>query len=55
VADVKTFEPSKEASFPTVLWYDETTQPGKTFYYRVKGLNVAGETEYSNTVEVTTK
>lgn len=51
VADVKTFEPSKEASFPTALWHDETAQPGKTFYYRVKGLNVAGETEYSNVLE----
>jgi len=52
VSDVKTFEPSPEASFPTVLWYDESAQPGKSFYYRVKGVNLAGETEYSNVLDI---
>jgi hypothetical protein len=52
IADVKTFEPSKEASEALVLYYDETQQPGKTYYYRIKGVNETGETDYSNLLEI---
>jgi len=48
IADVKTFEPSAEASNPLTLYYDETKVAGKKYYYRLKGVNVAGETAYSN-------
>lgn len=52
IADVKTFEPSAEASNSLTLYYDETKVSGKKYYYRLKGVNVAGETAYSNILTV---
>jgi hypothetical protein len=51
VADAKGLE-ERPDSKPTPLWQDENVDPGTVFYYRVKGLNVAGETDYSNVVRV---
>lgn len=47
LADVVKFEPSPEASEPLVLYVDETAEKGKTYYYRIKGVNAAGESGYS--------
>ena len=47
LADVVKFEPSPEASEPLVLYVDETAEKGKTYFYRIKGVNVAGESGYS--------
>jgi hypothetical protein len=52
LADVKTFEPSAEASNPIILYYDETKVAGKKYCYRLKGVNVAGETAYSNILTI---
>ncbi len=48
IADVAKFEPSAEASEALTLYYDMIKTPGKTYYYRLKGENSAGATEYSN-------
>lgn len=48
VADVTGFEPSAAAAEALVLYYDENRVPGKTYYYRIKGVNEGGETGYSN-------
>lgn len=53
LADVVKFEPSPEASEPLVLYADETAEKGKTYYYRIKGVNVAGESAYSPILKVT--
>ncbi len=53
LADVVKFEPSPEASEPLVLYADETADKGKTYYYRIKGVNVAGESAYSPILKVT--
>jgi mannan endo-1,4-beta-mannosidase len=52
IADVKAFEYTPEASEPLVLYNDATAEPGKTYYYRIKGVNVSGESEYSNILKV---
>lgn len=52
IADVKTFEPSQEASEALVLYHDELRPRDQTCYYRIKGVNVAGATDYSNLVEI---
>jgi len=52
IADVKTFEPSTEASEPLILYYDEIRLSGKTYFYRIKGENIAGSSSYSNILEV---
>lgn len=52
VEDVTTFEPSKEASLPLVLYYDETKEPGKTYYYRIRGANESGFSPYSDILTV---
>ncbi|NJK93902.1 MAG: hypothetical protein HC830_03880 [Bacteroidetes bacterium] len=52
IADVKTFEPSEEASEALILYYDASKIAGKTYYYRIKGANVAGETGYSNILTI---
>jgi hypothetical protein len=51
VADAGGLEENPDPS-PTLLWHDENAPAGKKCFYRVKGLNVAGETEYSNVVRV---
>lgn len=52
IADVKNFEYTPEASDPLILYYDETADAGKTYYYRLKGENSAGSTDYSNILKV---
>ena len=52
IADVKSFEYSERASEPLELFYDETKVAGKTYYYRVKGVNKAGASGYSNLLKV---
>jgi mannan endo-1,4-beta-mannosidase len=52
IADVKSHEAAK-ISAPNVLWYDEYANPGETYEYRIKGVNVAGETPWSETQKVT--
>jgi hypothetical protein len=52
LGDVVKFEPSAEASEPLVLYYDETSKAGKTYYYRIKGVNTAGSTAYSQVLKV---
>jgi mannan endo-1,4-beta-mannosidase len=53
LADVVKFESSPEASEPLVLFADESADKGKTYYYRIKGVNVAGESAYSHILKVT--
>jgi mannan endo-1,4-beta-mannosidase len=55
VAEVKAFEHSPAASEPLMLFQDETAPTGKSRYYRIKGVNAAGETEYSKVLEVPAK
>lgn len=52
VADVVSFEHSERASEPLVLFYDEIKEKGKIYFYRIKGENTAGATEYSNVIKV---
>jgi hypothetical protein len=52
IADVKNFEPTPEASFPQVLYTDESAMKGKRYYYRIKAVNVAGDSGWSNVLEV---
>lgn len=50
--DVISYEHTPEASEPQVLFYDESKIIGKTYYYRIKGSNVTGDSPYSETLEV---
>lgn len=51
IVDVKKYE--EDAIYePTPLWFDETGERGKTYFYRVKGRNAGGETAWSNPVEM---
>jgi mannan endo-1,4-beta-mannosidase len=50
-ADAKRVEESPDPN-PLLLWHDETAPADKAFFYRVKGLNAAGETDNSNVVRV---
>ncbi len=52
LADVIKFEPSPEASEPLTLYTDESAETGKLYFYRIKGENVAGSTNYSQIVKV---
>lgn len=47
IADVKSFEPTPEASLPQVLYTDESALPGRMYYYRIKAVNAAGASAYS--------
>lgn len=47
IADVAGFEYTPQASLPLVLYHDETRLTGKTYYYRIKGVNQAGDSAYS--------
>ncbi|MFO1389684.1 hypothetical protein [Cellvibrio sp.] len=51
IFDVKKYEEDKTHE-PTPLWFDETGEREKTYYYRVKGRNAGGETGYSNVIEM---
>lgn len=52
LSDVVTFESSARASEPLVLYFDETKSQEKTYYYRIKGENMAGGSPYSTILEV---
>jgi len=52
IQDVKNFENTPRSSEALILFYDESKVRGKTYYYRIKGLNTAGETDYSNILEI---
>jgi mannan endo-1,4-beta-mannosidase len=52
IADVAGFEPTPEASFPLTLYYDESATPGINYFYRIKGVNAAGDSGYSKVLEV---
>lgn len=51
ISDVKSFEQTPEASLPQQLYVDETAEPHKTYYYRLKGENEAGSSDYSDILE----
>ena len=52
VSDVKSFEYTAEASEALVLYWDEQKEDGKKYFYRIKGVNAAGDSGYSNILEV---
>lgn len=52
LAEVAKFEASPEASEPLTLFADEWTQTGKTYYYRIKGTNVAGDSQWSDILKI---
>lgn len=51
--DVTKWEYSPEASEALILYTDETAVAGKTYYYRIKGVNQSGDSGYSPVMEVT--
>ncbi len=51
LADVAKYEHSQEASEPLTLYTDESAQAGKIWFYRIKGVNISGESEYSEVVK----
>ncbi|GGA72672.1 hypothetical protein GCM10011369_13050 [Neiella marina] len=55
VEDVKNFEYTKAASEPLVLFYDVDVEPNQTLFYRVRGHNIAGASEYSQPLQVVWK
>lgn len=52
IGDVKNFEYSPRASEPLILFYDESKKPGVTYYYRIKGINSAGESPWSQVLTI---
>ena len=52
IADVKSFEPTPAAGEALVLYHDEYRDKSHINYYRLKGVNIAGETDYSNVIEI---
>jgi mannan endo-1,4-beta-mannosidase len=51
VADVKAME-ANTVTAPAVLWFDEYAVAGETYQYRIKGVNVAGDTPWSDAITV---
>jgi mannan endo-1,4-beta-mannosidase len=52
IGDVAAFENTPEASEPLLLYYDVTRKKGETYFYRIKAVNEAGETDYSGVVSL---
>lgn len=54
IADAKSYEANFDASPRTtaVLHVDETAPAGRTLHYRIKGVNLGGETDYSPVLTV---
>jgi len=52
VSDVKNFENTPEASEALVLYWDEQKEIGKKYFYRIKGVNISGDSGYSNILEI---
>lgn len=50
--DVINFEYTPAAAEPLVLYADEMADKGKTYYYRIKGSNAGGDSDYSEVLEV---
>ena len=50
IADVTNFEHTAAASEPLMLYCDESAQPDRVYYYRIKAVNAGGETDWSATV-----
>lgn len=48
IADVADFEDTPRASEPLQLYTDESKERGHHYFYRIKAVNAAGETGYSN-------
>jgi hypothetical protein len=53
IADVAAFEPRPEASWPQVLYTDESALSGQKYFYRIKALNAAGASAYSPVLSFT--
>ena len=51
ISNVKDFEAGKDDQ-PVPLWFDEMAAPNKACYYRVRGFNGAGATDYSPSLPV---
>ena len=52
IADVTNYEHTPQASEATILYYDESRKPGIKYFYRLKGSNVAGDSGFSNVLEI---
>jgi len=52
IADVTNYEHTPQASEATILYYDESRKPGIRYFYRLKGSNVAGDSGFSNVLEI---
>jgi hypothetical protein len=52
IANVAEFEGTPAAALALRLYTDESRKPGKSYFYRLKALNAAGETGYSNVLSV---
>lgn len=52
LAEVAKFESSAQSAKPLILYYDQTKLEGTTYYYRLKGENKTGSSDYSNIVTV---
>jgi hypothetical protein len=50
IANVRAYEEQKIAA-PEVLYTDESAPAGTRFFYQLKAVNAAGETDYSNVVQ----
>jgi len=51
ISNVKDFEARSDGR-PIPLWFDELATPGKAYFYRVRGFNAAGSTDYSPVLSV---
>jgi hypothetical protein len=52
LGEVAKFEESPSGSEPLTLYADETADSEKTYFYRIKGVNVGGDSGYSEVVKV---
>jgi len=54
IADVKSFEKTFESEdrSEAALYHDETATAGATHWYRIKGVNLGGETAWSEPVQI---
>ena len=52
IGDAVDFEYTDRSSEPLVLYVDVFKKPGTTYYYRIKGVNQSGESDYSSILVV---